>query len=174
MNILFNVYVIISLRVLHVACGILWAGAAALYLFLLVPNAKSDEEAGQKFMKNLGPRFGLMMRVVTTITVLSGGLLYARFLSGGMDWIWTTGPGLGFTIGALAAVISYVMGVAIFGPTQDKIAALDSLMSGAGGPPKPEQAAEMDRLQAYLMKNYRIDFVLLAVSVTAMAVARYL
>ena len=171
MNILFNVYVVMALRVLHVACGILWTGAAALYLFLLVPNAKSDEAAGQKFMKNLGPRFGMMMRVVTTITVLSGGLLYARFLSGGMDWIWTTGPGLGFTIGALASLISYGMGASIFGPTQEKIAALEASM---GESPKPEQINEVERLKAYLMKNYRIDFVLLVVAVLAMATARYL
>ena len=66
------------------------------------------------------------------------------------------------------------MGVTIFGPKQGKIGALGAAMTDASGPPKPEQVAEMERLQAYLMKTYRIDFVLLVVAVVAMAVARYL
>jgi hypothetical protein len=46
-------------------------------------------------------------------------------------------------------------------------------MQSAGGPPKPEQIAELNRLQAFLMDAYRIDFVLLVIAMVAMAVARY-
>jgi len=114
----------------------MWVGAAAFYLFLLIPNAKSTKELGQNFMRNLDPRFGMMMRITTTITVVSGGLLYARFFSGGVAWIWTTGPGLSFTIGALASLVSYGMGISIFGPTQEKIIALEKRM---GDSPKPDE-----------------------------------
>jgi len=171
MNILFNLYVIIVLRIIHIASGIMWVGAAAFYLFLLIPNAKSTKELGQNFMRNLDPRFGMMMRITTTITVVSGGLLYARFFSGGVAWIWTTGPGLGFTIGALASLVSYGMGISIFGPTQEKIIALEKRM---GDSPKPDERNEVHRLKTYLMKNYRIDFVFLVIAVLAMATARYL
>jgi len=174
MNILFNQYVIIALRIVHIACGVLWTGSATLYLFFLVPAAKSAESAGQKFMQHFGPRVSPMMGAATTLTVLSGALLYSRFFVGGIDWIWKTGTGLGLTAGALAALVSYVMGVTIFGPTQRKIGALGAAMAASGNPPKPEQVAEMSRLQAYVMKNYRIDFALLVVAVVAMAVARYL
>jgi len=174
MNILFNQYVILALRIAHVASGVMWVGSAVLYLFFLAPAAKSAGAAGQTFMQKFGPRVSPMMGVATTLTVLSGALLYSRFFVGGIKWIWTTGPGLGFTIGALAALTSYVMGVTIFGPTQGKIGALGAAMAEAGGPPKPEQAAEMERLKAYLMKTYRLDFVLLVVAVVAMATARYL
>ena len=61
MNILLNQYVILVLRIAHVGGGVLWVGGAILYLFLLVPVAKSVEAAGQKFMQNFGPRFGAMM-----------------------------------------------------------------------------------------------------------------
>jgi len=174
MNILNNLYVILVLRVLHVGGGIIWVGSAILYLFLLIPVAKSTESAGQKFMQTLGPRFGGMMRIVTTVTVLSGALLFARFFGGGISFIWTTGAGAAFAIGALAAIISYVMGAAVISKTQEKIGALGAAMASAGGPPKPEQVAEMTRLQAFIMKAYRIDFVLLAIAMTTMAVARYL
>jgi hypothetical protein len=125
-------------------------------------------------MQNFGPRFGAMMGIVTTVTVVSGALLYARFFTGGISFIWKTGAGLAFTVGAVAALISYVTGVAVFGPTQGKIGALGEAMASAGGPPKPEQIAEMNRLQVFLMKAYRFDFVLLVIAMVAMAVARYL
>lgn len=174
MSILFNLYVILILRIAHIGGGMLWMGGAILYLFLLIPAAKSAESAGQKFMQNLGPRFGAMMGIVTTVTVLSGALLYARLLVGGISFIWKTGAGAAFTVGAVAAVISYVMGASLFGKIQGKIGALGAAMASAGGPPKPEEVAEMNRLQAFLIKAYRIDFVLLVVAMTAMAVARYL
>lgn len=174
MNILSNHYLIIALRIIHIASGLMWVGSATLYLFFLVPAAKSAEIAGQKFMQQFGPRVSPMMGVATTLTVFSGALLYSRFFIIGIDWIWTTGAGLGFTIGALAALTSYVMGVTIFGPTQGKIGALGTAMAEADGTPNPEQVTKMERLQAYLMKTYRIDFVLLVVAVIAMATARYL
>lgn len=174
MNILFNLYVVLVLRILHVAGGVLWVGTAVFYLFLLVPAVRASESSGQKLMQNLGPRMGPFMGFVTTITVLSGALLYARFFTGGISFIWTTGAGFAFTVGALAAIASYVMGVTIFGKTQDKIGALGAAMASAGGPPKPDQVSEMNRLQTFLMKAYQVDIVLLVVALAAMAMARYL
>lgn len=174
MNILNNLYVILVLRVLHVGGGIIWVGSVILYLFLLIPVARSVESAGQKFMQSLGPRFSGMMRIVTTVTVLSGALLFARFFGGRISFIWKTGAGAAFTLGALAAIISYVMGAAVISKTQEKVAALGATMASAGGPPKPERIAEMNRLQVFIMKAYRFDFVLLVIAVLAMAVGRYL
>jgi uncharacterized membrane protein len=174
MSILSNIYFILVLRIAHIAGGVIWVGSAILYLFLLIPVARSAEAAGQKFMQTLGPRFGKMMGIVTTVTVLSGALLYARYLAAGLAFMWTTHAGLAFTVGALAALASYVIGATVFGKTQEKIGALGAAMQSAGGPPRPEQIAEMHRLQAFLMKAYRIDFALLVVAMIAMAVARYL
>jgi len=174
MNILSNLYVILALRLAHVAGGVVWVGSAILFLLVLIPAVRSAESAGQSFMQKFGPGFGKMMAIVTTVTVVSGALLYARFFSGGISFIWKTGAGLGFTVGAVAALASYVMGTRVFGPTQAKISALGTAMASAGGPPKSEQVAEMNRLQAFLMKAYQIDLVLLVLAVAAMAVARYL
>ncbi len=173
MNILFNLYVILALRIAHVVGGVLWAGSGILYLFVLLPAVKSTTAAGQTFMQNFGPRFAKWMPIVSTVTVISGALLYARLFVGGIEWIWTTGAGICFTVGALAAVISYVLGAGIITPTQDKIGALGAAMASAGGPPQPEQMAEMNRLQNYAMQIYRADFVLVVMAMVTMAVARY-
>ncbi len=174
MSILFNLYISLILRVLHIAGGVLWVGAAVFYLFLLVPAVRSSEAAGQKLMKNLGPRMGPFMGLVTTVTVVSGALLYARLFTGGISFIWKTGAGAAFTVGALAALASYVIGSTVLGKSQEKIAELGEKMASAGGPPQPEQVTEMGRMQAALMKVYQIDFGLLVVALLAMAVARYL
>lgn len=174
MAILSNLYVILILRVLHIACGIMWVGSAALYLLLLIPAARSAQSAGQKFMQTLGPKFGAMMGFVTTVTVLSGALLYARFFAGGISFIWTTGAGLAFTVGAVAALGSYALGAGYFGKTQEKIAKLGAEVESAQSAPNPAQVQEMNRLQSSLMKAYQFDFVLLVVAMLAMAVARYL
>ena len=51
-SILFNFYVILALRVAHIAGGVSWVGSAILYLFILIPAVRSSESAGQKFMQN--------------------------------------------------------------------------------------------------------------------------
>jgi uncharacterized membrane protein len=174
MAILSNLYLILILRVLHIGGGIMWVGSATLYLLLIIPAARSAQAAGQKFLQTLGPKFGAMMSIVTTTTVLSGALLYSRFYSGNLNFLWNTSVGLAFTIGAVAAIISYVMGASVISPTQEKIGKLGAAMAGAGGAPKPEQITEMNRLQAFVMKVYRFDFVVLVIAMLAMAVARYL
>lgn len=174
MALLSNLYVVLILRILHIGGGIMWVGSAALYLLLLIPAARTAQSAGQKFLQTLGPKFGAMMGMVTTVTVLSGALLYARFFAGGISFIWMTGAGLAFTVGAVAALGSYALGAGYFGPTQGKIEKLGAEMESAQSAPNPAKVQEMNRLQSSLMKAYQFDFVLLVVAMLAMAVARYL
>ena len=92
MEILFNQYVVIVLRLLHVVGGALWVGSGVLSFLLLMPAIKSAESAGQAVMQKLGPRFHNYMGMVATITVISGALLYSRlFIGTGMNWIRSTG-----------------------------------------------------------------------------------
>jgi hypothetical protein len=48
-----NIYVLNLLRLVHVAAGILWAGAAISYLFFVKPSVSAIGAAGPQFMKNL-------------------------------------------------------------------------------------------------------------------------
>lgn len=174
MAILSNLYVILILRILHVGGGIMWVGSAALYLLLLIPAARSSQTAGKKFLQTFGPKFGAMMGIATTTTVLSGALLYARFTTNGLGFIVNTGAGLVFTIGAIAAIGSYIMGVGYFGKMQAKIGKLGTEMESSQSAPNPAQVSEMNRLQSSLMKAYQFDLVLLSVAMLSMASARYL
>jgi len=114
------------------------------------------------------------MGLVTTVTVVSGALLYARFAVGGISFIWNTGVGLAFTVGAVAALGSYALGVGYFGKMQARIEKLGAELESAQSATNPAKVQEMNRLQSSLMKAYQFDLVLLAVAMLAMAVARYL
>jgi len=174
MNILLNHYVILVLRLIHITSSVLWVGSGILFIMFLLPAVKSAGPAGKEVMQKFGPRFGPFMGIITTLTVVSGALLYSRFFIGvGIKWIWSTGAGMGFTVGGLAGVTSYIIGERVFGPTQAKINALGAEMEAAGRQ-TVEQVAIMNSLQSFLMKAYRIDIVILGIAVAAMAVARYL
>ena len=113
------------------------------------------------------------MSIVTTLTVVSGAWLYWQD-SGGFQLTWlTSGAGLGFGIGALAALVSYIMGVAVIGPTGKRVSAFGEAMQSAGGPPSAEQLVEMDKAQHTMSSVLRFDFVLLTIALLAMATARY-
>jgi hypothetical protein len=173
MNILLNQYVILVLRLTHIISGVLWVGGGTLFIVLLLPTVRAVGPASGAVMQNFGPRFGKYMGIITTLAVLSGALLYSRFFIGQrISWIWTTGPGIGFTAGAIAGFASYFIGSGVLGPTQGKINQLGAEMSA--GQPSAEQATKMQSLQTYIMNAYKLDLVLLGIAVGAMAVARYL
>jgi uncharacterized membrane protein len=167
-------YVII-LRLIHIAAGIFWVGAAFVFFLFIQPSARELGPDGQRFMGHLGTRKKLpgIMLISAIVTVLAGVLLYIRVSDGfSADWI-TSGPGIGFTVGGVAAIITVTLGLILTKPAADRMAALGQEIAAAGGPPSSEQASEMQRLQARLLLLGRVSMVLLAIAVVTMATARY-
>jgi uncharacterized membrane protein len=167
-------YVII-LRLIHIAAGIFWVGAAVVFFLIIQPSAKELGPEGQKFMGHLGTRKKLpaILMASAVLTVLAGILLYAEVSDGfDVDWI-TSGPGIGFTVGGVAAIITVTLGLIATKPAADRMGALGQAIAADGGPPSPEQAAEMQRLQARLTSIGWVSLVLLVIAVVTMATARY-
>lgn len=112
------------------------------------------------------------------VTLSPQGIPIAQLLGatlvgiGILAWI-TSGPGLGFTIGSLAALAAY--GVGFFGirPRVERMNALGQAIAAAGGPPTPEQAAELGRLEKEMHTVERWDVILLTLSLATMVTARY-
>jgi uncharacterized membrane protein len=167
-------YVII-LRVIHIAAAIFWVGAAFVLFLIIQPSVKDLGPEGQRFMGHLVARrkLPLLITVSAIVTVLAGILLYLRASDGfDPDWIGT-GPGIGFTVGGLAAIATLLLGVTMTKPAVDRLSALGQEIATKGGPPDPEQAAEMQRLQARTVMVGRVSMVLLAIAVVTMASARF-
>jgi uncharacterized membrane protein len=167
-------YVII-LRLIHIAAGIFWVGAAFVFFLFIQPSTRELGPEGQRFMGYLGTRKKLpaIILISAIVTVLAGILLYIRVSDGfSVDWI-TSGPGIGFTIGGVAAIITVTLGLIVTKPAADRMAALGQEIAAAGGPPSSERASEMQRLQARLLVIGRVSMVLLVIAVVTMATARY-
>jgi hypothetical protein len=168
-------YVII-LRVIHIGAGVFWVGAAFVLFLFVQPSAREVGPAGQAFMGHLTTRKKLPLAVLLAgvVTVLAGLLLYWQ-ASDGFDAEWiSSGPGISFTVGGIAAIVTLALGLTVTKPAIDRMGALGQEIGSSGGPPTPEQAAELQLLQAKTVLVGRISLVLLAVAVVAMAIARYL
>ncbi len=169
------VFVVFLLRLVHIVAGAFWAGAAVAYFLYFEPTAKGLGPARSKFMQDLvgRHRYPMFMNMSSMLTILAGLGLY-WVTSGGLSLVWvTSGPGLGFTLGSLAALAAF--GIGFFGirPRAERIGALGAAIGAAGGPPTPEQGAEMGRLDAEIHGYERWDVSLLVLSLALMATARY-
>jgi hypothetical protein len=101
-----------------------------------------------------------------------------------LDWTPLKGPQtlaleseadvLGFGGAAGPGKSTLLLGLAVTGPTVARVGALGQQIASGGGQPTPEQASELQRLQARMLLVGRIGMVLLAVAVVTMAIARYL
>lgn len=170
-----NAYLLILFRAAHVFCGGLWIGAAISYLFYFKPSVKAIGPAGPEFMKNLAQRrkYPLFMITTSLLTVLAGGVLY-WFSSGGFNAAWVvSGPGIGFTIGSLAALIAFLVGNFGIGPVAAQIGALGQQINASGRPPTPEQIRTLQTLDKKLSRAELADIVMLIIAMLTMATARY-
>jgi uncharacterized membrane protein len=170
-----NNYLLILLRIVHIFAGGLWIGAAISYLFFIKPSVKAIGPAGPQFMQNLAERrkYPVFMISTSLLTVLAGGILY-WFSSGGFNAAWIdSGPGIGFTIGSLAALVAFLVGNFGIGPTAAQMGALGQQIGASGGGPSPEQISALQALEKKLSNAERIDFVMLVIAMLTMATARY-
>jgi uncharacterized membrane protein len=167
---------IVLLRIIHILAGVFWAGTAFLLAAFLEPNARALGPDGGKFMQRLVGQMHLTTIVLVTafLNIAAGIWLYWIFSSGfNMEWIGSD-QGLSLTIGAVAAIVTFILGLAVTRPTLLRMGALGREIQSAEGPPKPEQMAAMQALQKRLATAGRIGAVLLVIAVIGMAVARYI
>jgi uncharacterized membrane protein len=170
-----NDFLLIFLRIVHVVGGTLWVGTAVFYLFFIKPTVKAIGPAGPQFMQNLAEwrKYPLFMMSASLLTVLAGLALYL-YTSGGFNPSWIlSGTGLGFTIGALAALVAFLVGSLVIGPTSGRMGALGKEIGMPGMPPTPEQIGVLHALEKKLALAEQIDFLMLTIAMLTMATARY-
>lgn len=164
-------FVLIVLRLIHIAAGAFWAGSALLIALVLLPGVRRSGPGGERHLPMAA--ISQAMSLAALLTTISGLLLYAwvsRF-----HWGWIGTPmGIGYTLGSLAGLAAFLLGLMSTGPTSTKLGTLAGQIGAAEGPPKPEQAAELARLQAKLATSITVSTILTTAALALMAVARYL
>jgi uncharacterized membrane protein len=164
-------------RLFHILAGVLWVGSAFLFVGFIGPSAAE-----------VGPSAGPLLTVAVKkrkvakvisglggVTVLAGWILWLRNMSlypSLGDWV-SSSFGLVLTIGGVLATISAVVGTIGVGRNVERLVDLGGEIAASGGPPTPEQQAQMDHLGSLLERHGKTDLVLLLLAVAAMATARY-
>jgi uncharacterized membrane protein len=172
-----NIYLsyLILLRIIHILGGAFWIGGSLIHVAFIEPTAKATAPEGSKFVQYLvgRGRFSLFMVIASSLSVLSGAVLYWHS-SGGLQSAWIgSGPGLVYTFGSLAGIAVYLVGMFMVRPRVDRLEVLGREMEAAGAGPAAPQIPLMQRLDQELSIVGRVDFGLLAISTLAMAAARY-
>jgi hypothetical protein len=147
-------------------------------VLFLQPSAAATGPAGAPFMAELLGKRKLPSRIIElgTITVVAGLILYwidwHDYPTFG-DWI-STRFGVALTVGALCAITALGLGIFITRPNVQRLFALGQQVAASGGPPSPEQAAEMGTIQHRLKVWARVGFGFLIVAVLLMSTASHL
>jgi uncharacterized membrane protein len=167
---------ILVLRLIHILTGVFWVGGILVFARFIFPTARALGPAAGPFMDQVVrvrklPRALILAGV---FSVLSGVGLYWRD-SMGFKSEWMASPtGIVFGVGGLLAITALVIGVSVNAPTAQRLAAVSGKIQAQGGPPTPEQEAEVRRLQKRLGVVLPLVTALLVLATVAMALARYL
>ena len=166
----------VVLRILHISTGVFWVGTAWFFFTMVEPTTKAIGPAAGPFMHHIVKqrRVSRMILSAASINVIVGAILYWR-TSGGLDQAWLrSGTGIGFTFGAICALVAWAIGMTMIGPTINKLDAAAGAMGAAGRPPTPEELGRFGALEHRLSRVGQADVILLIGAVLGMASARYL
>jgi uncharacterized membrane protein len=191
----------LALRIVHILFGLFWAGTAIALAAFVIPAARANGPTGGRLLREVMQRRRLSasLAVASALTILSGATMYWRIATDIHD-VWVRSrPGLVLGFGGLTALIAFALGAGVAAPTARKLEALarnaprsipepESVLAHVGadavadmelelprqpGPP-PEVTAELERLQSRLARVAWASAVLLVITATCMAIARYL
>lgn len=169
-----GIYLIV-LRLVHIVSSVCWAGGGSIFFLFVEPTAKALPPTGMQFVQYMVTkrRFSIFMVISSTLTVLTGALLF--LLRAGGNWLnyVKTGPGLIFTIGSIVGVVVYFIGMLGVNPHALKLSKIGHEIQAAGDPPTPAQAAELHKLDREMSILSLADFILVALSLGLMGLARY-
>ncbi len=168
--------VMIILRLVHIGLGVFWAGAMFFFVIFLEPSVRAAGPDGARVMQGLQQRhYLIVLPVLAGLTILSGIALYWR-VSFGLTTGWiTTRFGFSLTVGGVASLLAFAIGVLVMRRAALRMASLGSvLQQSSEGGARETMMAEIQALKGRARTSARWVAALLAIAVATMAVARYL
>ena len=167
---------LIILRVVHILFGVFWVGAAMTNTLFLIPAIRAVGPAGGPVMQQIAQKQKMPTYILGAgyLTVLAGLGLYGYDSVNFTNGFARSGGGITFGLGGALAIVALLIGTFAVTPAAKRVAALGAQVAASGKPPSPEQAAEIQRLQAKLGKLSMVATSMIALTTIAMAVARYI
>lgn len=161
-------------RLLHVGLGAFWFGAVMFNTVFLGP-ALGDigPDAAKVGAAMIRRKVMVYMPIAAITTILSGLYLYWRVSGGFRPEFMGSRQGQTLGVGALAAIVAVILGIAIVRPAMEKAGGLGQKAGQASGAERDKLLAESAAARARSASASIWVAVLMVVAVVAMAVARY-
>ncbi len=167
----------IVFRILHITAGVAWAGSVFLFVVLIQPSAAAIGPAAGPFMMELLGHRKLVSWLLSLAgtNIVAGLFLYWRNWHnyGGLGDFVSSRYGAALTLGAVAAIAAFLIGLFGTRPNVARLLGLAGRAATSEGGPTPELAKEIGGVQARLKVFARTSLAFIAVAVLAMATARY-
>lgn len=165
----------IILRLVHIVSGVIWVGAALMLTFFISPTVNATKKAGQEFMAHFmrKTKFALVMWSAAILTIVAGAILYSMNSNGFTSEWMSSGPGIGFGVSAIFAILGFIVGVIQF-RNSTTMAKLGGQIQAQGKPPSPEQGAQLQSLKKALAIGGASNATFLILATMGMAISRYL
>jgi len=163
-------------RPIHIVAGALWFGSAFMFALFIGPSAaKVGPAAGPLLHVAIKERKAAKWITRLAMTAVAAGWImwiYHAWDAGLRNW-WDLTEAKVLLLGGVLATIALIEGMYGVGRNVEAMVDLGDQLAAAGGPPSPEQGAEMQRLGQALKKHSQTDLLLLTLAVLCMATARY-
>jgi hypothetical protein len=165
----------VILRIIHIFAGVFWVGVAFFNIGFLQPAVRATGAEGQAVMRHLAQRTNFLLATYSaaTLTMLSGVLMYWRFAAVAPGAVWSR-YGIALGIGGIAGIIAWAFVIVVVRGIFNQMGALGAAIRSQGGPPTPEQAAQLQALGARLSQLGLWGLVFLTVALLGMSVASYI
>jgi uncharacterized membrane protein len=161
-------------RLIHVVGGVLWVGSMFFLVVFLTPAVGDVGPDGGKVMGALMRRKLMVFTpVVAILTVLSGLYLYGRVSAGFDSAYMSSGPGMTSGLGAVAAILSFIVGVVYTRPAMANAMALSQRMANADPAERQDLAAQIEKYRSRGTNGGKLIIAMLLIAAVAMAVGRY-
>lgn len=159
------------LRLVHIVFGFFWAAGAVIMGFFVIPAVFEAGPGAAGVTRGIVGTRKLPPILIFSglLSVLAGLRLYQLRFS--MDWL-VSAEGIVITLGGLLAIAALIMGIAVQRPTAMRLMELGTQIQASGAPPTAEQAAEMAKLQARMLRLGKVMGGHLAAAVVLMASIR--
>ena len=166
---------ILILRLVHILSGAFWYGSVMFSMRFLMPSLKAagGPVAGAVMAQLNQRRISMVMMSTAIVNVLSGiALMYV--VSAGNMGLWMRSPmGQTFAFGSAMAILAVLIGAIMNPPIVKRLGQISEAAAKRGGPPTPEEGAEIARLQKRMGLGMVLTAVFLTLAIGAMSIARY-
>jgi uncharacterized membrane protein len=165
----------IILRLVHIGCGVFWAGGVLFLNFIVGPAIGAAGPEGARVMQEMHRRHYFdKILAVAFLTIVSGLELMRRDSAGFQGSWFHSSFGIGLSTGMLGAIIAFLIGVILIKPATVRMARLGGEMATAAPERRTAIGAEMAAARGRLIASGAVGSIFVLIAVLAMATARYL